>query len=94
MSCGVADARPVVDATLPPMVSIPFDTIRAAGTYVCNWNGYLLRVPDGSMSPGNGRVINLVGSEPLLVTRISSDPELPVRSARALASDMHLKVSF
>lgn len=94
MSCEVADARAGVDATLPQAVSIPFDTIRSAGTYVCNWNGYLLRVPDGALSPGSGRVINLVGSEPLLVTKISNDPELPVTSARVLAVGSRLKVSF
>ena len=27
-----------------PGVSIPFDSIRSPGAYVCNWNGHLLRV--------------------------------------------------
>ena len=77
-----------------PAISLPFDTIRDPGTYVCNWNGYLLRVPSGALSPGPGRVINLIGVEPLLVTRISADPELPVSHARQLASDLGLRIRF
>lgn len=77
-----------------PAVSIPFDTIRDPGTYVCNWNGYLLRVPSGALGPGQGRAINLVGAEPLLVTRISTDPELPVSHAREVASDLGLRIRF
>jgi len=75
-------------------VSIPFDTIREPGTYVCNWNGFLLRVPVGVPGPGQGRALNLVGSEPLLVTKISDDPQLPVVQARALAKALSLKISF
>lgn len=52
---------------VPPGVSIPFDSIRAPGTYVCNWNGHLLRVPESALVPDG--VINLVGPEPLFVTR-------------------------
>jgi len=77
-----------------PVASIPFDTIRDPGTYVCNWNGYLLRVPSGALGPGQGRVINLIGAEPLLVTRISADAELPVSHARELASDLGLRIRF
>jgi len=75
-------------------ISIPFDTIREPGTYVCNWNGFLLRVPVGMPGPGQGRALNLVGSEPLLVTKISDDPQLPVVQARALATALSLKISF
>ncbi len=74
-------------------VSIPFDSIRAPGSYVCNWNGYLLRVPSGSVSV-RARPINLVGSAPLFVTKISDDPDLPVTAARQVAAELNLKISF
>lgn len=74
--------------------SIPFDAIAAPGAYVCNWNGYLLRVPPGALGPGSGRTINLVGAEPLFVTKISDDPEIPVTHARSTATGFHLRVSF
>lgn len=77
----------------PPPTSIPFDLLRAPGSYVCNWNGFLLRVPPGSLGPG-GREINIVGREPLFVTKISDDPNLPVTRARELASRLSLRVSF
>jgi hypothetical protein len=85
MSSATAPAAPV---------SVPFDTIQDTGTYVCNWNGFLLRVPSGALTPGRGRLINIVGSEPLLVTRISEDPALPVHQARELAQEIGLRVNF
>lgn len=83
------------DGTAPaPLPSIPFDTIEAPGTYVCNWNGYLLRVPEGALGPGNRRVFNLVGTEPLFVTKISDDPGLSVGRARQIAGDHALTANF
>lgn len=75
------------------VAAIPFDAIRSAGTYVCNWSGHLLRVPADMAGP-RARHINIVGTEPLFVTKISDDPDLPVRRARQLASDLHLRASF
>lgn len=80
--------------TAPPAFSIPFDTIQDPGTYVCNWNGFLLRVPRGALGPQSGRCINIVGSEPLFVTKISADPDLPVSRARQIASGFNLRISF
>jgi hypothetical protein len=73
--------------------SIPLDTIRDPGSYVCNWSGYLLRVPDGTLGQG-GREINIVGNAPLLVTKISDDPEIPVSRARRMAADFNLPIRF
>ena len=73
-------------------VSIPFDSIRSPGAYVCNWNGHLLRVPEIALVP-NG-VINIVGSEPLFVTKISDDPAMPLTKARRAAAEMRLATSF
>jgi hypothetical protein len=75
-----------------PGVSIPFDSIRSPGTYICNWSGHLLRVPETALVP-NG-VINIVGSEPLLVTKISDDPAVPLSKARQAAVELHLTANF
>lgn len=75
-------------------VCIPFDTVQSPGSYVCNWSGYLLRVPVGALGPPCGRTINIVGSEPLFVTKISDDPTIPVPRAREVASSLNLRVCF
>jgi hypothetical protein len=75
-----------------PGVSIPFDSIRTPGAYVCNWNGHLLRVPESALVP-NG-VINIVGAEPLFVTKISDDPAVPLTKARRAAAEMRLATAF
>lgn len=75
-----------------PGVSIPFDSIRSPGAYVCDWNGHLLRIPPEALVP-NG-VMNIVGAEPLYVTKISDDPSLPLSRARAVAAQYGLRASF
>ncbi len=75
-----------------PGVSVPFDSIRAPGCYVCTWSGHLMRVPEEALTP-NG-VINIVGPEPLLVTKISDDPAMPLSEARRAALGFGLPVSF
>lgn len=84
-----------IDNAFPiAIASIPFDTISAPGAYVCNWSGYLLRVPRDSLQAEHRPVINLVGSAPLFVTKISDDPDVPACTARALAAERNLKTSF
>jgi hypothetical protein len=75
-----------------PGASIPFDSIRAPGAYVCNWNGHLLRVPPRALMPDS--VINLVGPEPLYVTKISDDPAVPLSEARQAAARLSLATAF
>jgi len=75
-----------------PGVSIPFDSIRAPGAYVCNWNGHLLRVPERALVPDG--VINIIGPEPLLVTKISDDPSVPLARARQAARQYNLSANF
>ncbi len=89
----VLEADRSVNRSSSAGVSIPFDAIRAPGSYVCNWNGYLLRVPQGSITT-RAQPINIVGSAPLFVTKISDDPDLPVSAARQVAVDLKLHVSF
>lgn len=85
------ETAPTLD---PHLAAIPFDTIRTPGSYVCNWNGFLLRVPPDAMGPDGGRALNIVGAEPLFVTKISDDPDLPLPRARAFATQHRLRVNF
>jgi len=74
--------------------TVPFDTIASPGTYVCNWSGHLLRVPRGSVRAGQSVGLNIVGREPLTVTKISDDPDLPLTQARALAAELGPNAGF
>lgn len=91
--CAIAQhAEPGWIGLVPTGVSIPFDSIRSPGTYICNWSGHLLRVPGSALVP-NG-VVNIVGPEPLFVTKISDDPSVPMSKARQAAASLHLSVNF
>ena len=71
-----------------------FDAINEPGTYVCNWSGHLLRVPEDGVSPGRSPLINIVGTEPLMVTKISDNPYITITKAKLLASNFDLNVNF
>ncbi len=74
--------------------AVPFDAITAAGAYVCNWSGHLLRVPEHSLRPAGALTLNLVGPEPLTVTKISDDPNVPLSAARGLAQSFGVSTGF
>lgn len=75
-------------------VRMPYDSIWQPGCYVCNWSGHLLRVPGDQMSQSWTTMPNVVGAEPLFVTRISDDPFIPLSKAKTLASNLDLPVNF
>ncbi len=81
-------ARPQTGAT------VPFDTISSPGAYVCNWSGHLLRVPGPSIPPGQSLKLNIVGTSPLTVTKISDDPDVPLSEARTLATGVGASPGF
>ena len=73
---------------------MPFDRICSPGAYVCNWSGHLLRIPAGSLLPGGPLALNIVGGEPLTVTKISDNPDVPLSEARGLAWSFGLSAGF
>lgn len=73
---------------------VPLDTVDAPGAYVCNWSGHLLRVSQRSFMPEGPLALNIVGAEPLMVTRISENPNVPLTEARGLAGSLGLNVEF
>jgi len=74
--------------------TVSFDKINEPGCYVCNWTGHLLRVPDDGIAPGRSPLINVIGNEPLFVTKISDNPFIPLTKARMVACNLDIAVNF
>ena len=77
-----------------PGMTIPFDAINEPGCYVCNWSGHLMRVPDDGIARGRSPLLNIIGRDPLFVTKISDNPYIPVTKARLLAANWDVAVNF
>ncbi len=71
-----------------------FESISTPGAYICNWSGHLLRVPEDGVTPGRSPVLNLIGSAPLTVTKISENPYITLTKAKLVASNFDLSVNF
>jgi hypothetical protein len=81
--------------TGPSLASlIPFDQITEPGAYICNWNGHLLRIPYEALSKSGTPAWNVVGAEPLFVTKVSNDPFVTLSQARMLACNFDINVNF
>ena len=74
--------------------TIPFDAIREPGAYICNWSGHLLRVPEDGVTSGRSPLLNIVGQEPLFVTKISDNPYVCLTKARLVAANWDVSVNF
>jgi hypothetical protein len=72
----------------------PFENVNEPGAYICQWNGHLLRVPEDGVSAGRSPMINIVGPEPLYVTKISDNPWITLTKARMMAANYDLYVNF
>ena len=73
---------------------IQFDSIQEPGAYICNWSGHLLRIPDDAVAPGRSPLVNVIGLEPLYVTKITDNPFVTLTKARMLASNLDISVNF
>ncbi|MGB2986680.1 MAG: hypothetical protein WBE26_12450 [Phycisphaerae bacterium] len=73
---------------------VPFESIQDPGCYICNWSGHLLRVPEDGVAPGRSPLINIVGAEPLFVTKISENPYITLTKAKMVASNHDCPVNF
>ncbi len=74
--------------------TLPWSSISEPGCYVCNWSGHLLRVPDDAIASGRSPLINMIGCEPLFVTKISNNPFVSVTKAKLLACNADVHVNF
>ncbi len=73
---------------------VPFESINEPGCYVCNWTGHLLRIPEDAIKPGRSPLMSITAADQLFVTKISSNPFIPVSKARMLAADCDVLVNF
>lgn len=73
---------------------IPFESIHEPGTYVCNWSGHLLRIPEDAVTQGRSPLLDIRGRETLFATKISDDPYMTVTKARLCAADHDVAVNF
>ena len=64
------------------------------GAYLSNWSGHLIRVPEDALKPGNSPVLEVIGREPMIVTKLSHDPFVTISKARMLAADLDCRVNF
>jgi hypothetical protein len=88
------NAAPNFNSTTTTITTYPWDQISTPGTYVCNWSGHLLRVPADALSGARVPQINIVGCQPLFVTKISNDPFMTIGQARLTACNQGLSVNF
>lgn len=72
----------------------PFEGITEHGTYVSNWSGHLIRIPEEALRFSHSPIVELRGKEPLICTKVSDDPYVPINKARMLAADLDLPVNF
>ncbi len=73
---------------------IPFESIQQPGCYVCNWSGHLLRVPEDGVAAGRSPLVNIIGTEPLFVTKLSDNPFITITKAKMIASNLDCNVNF
>ncbi len=88
------EAAPHVKSRSRGGVAMPLNAVTSPGTYVCHWSGHLLRVPPRGLGRDGALGVDIVGSEPLVVTKISDDPDLPLSKARGLAWSFGLTIGF
>lgn len=77
-----------------PGTTLPLANANEPGAYICNWSGHLLRIHEDGVVPGRAPLLDIVGHEPLSVTKIADNPFIPVTKARMLAADMDVSVNF
>ena len=73
---------------------VPFESVNEPGTYVSNWTGHLVRIPEDGIQLGRSPLIEIRGKEPMMVTKISDDPFCCLSKARLTAADLDLNVNF
>ena len=74
--------------------TVPFDSINEPGCYICNWSGHLLRVPEDGVAAGRSPLVNIIGTEPLFVTKLSENPFITITKAKMIASNLDCSVNF
>jgi len=93
MNAAVAIGKPSIE-TQSVGVSLPLDALTEPGTYVCNWSGHLLRVPEADRGTSRFSTTGAQRAAAWTVTRISADPQISRYEAKSLAERLGLATSF
>ena len=72
----------------------PFGDVNEPGCYLSNWSGHLIRIPEDALLPGRSPAVEIIGRDPMIVTKISDDPYMTITKARLMAADLDLEVNF
>ena len=75
-------------------VTLPLDALKEPGTYLCNWSGHLLRVPEADRGISRFSAAGARRAGTWTVTRISADPQISRYQAKSLADKLGLATSF
>jgi len=95
MSTAVATANfPVEPQVKTARVVVPLDALDEPGTYICNWSGHLLRIPEGNLDDSRFAILSDADARPWTLTKISGDPHISQFQAKTLASSFGLNVNF
>lgn len=74
--------------------TVLFEEVEEPGAYLSNWSGHLIRIPGNGLKAGSSPTIDVVGREPMVVTKLSDDPYCTISKARMIAADLDLEVNF
>ncbi len=88
------NAPPSIELSTGVGNSLAFERINQPGTYLCNWSGHLLRIPEDAVQLGRSPTLQIRAKEQLYVTKLSDDPFVPLTKARMVASDLDHAVNF
>jgi hypothetical protein len=78
----------------PGTVTVEFENIKDSGSYYNHLTGWLVRMPDETLSLGHSPIMDIVSKNQSLFTRISEDPYVPLNKARRICADLDFDVNF
>jgi hypothetical protein len=73
--------------------TIEWNNVGGPGAYITE-EGVLVRFQEGALKQGHSPLITVLSRQSTKLTKISSDPFIPVGKARLLAADADLPVNF
>jgi len=73
---------------------VALDQITEPGAYVTREGGHLIRIPRDGGSQGDQELLNPPADQTVDVTKISSNPFIPISQARFATAGLDIEVNF